>query len=64
MIWLNNEILLEVKGSISRVNMAFLLTMGSFMKKSPEKETEKNKPFDTMQNVKKTIFSIIFHQQS
>lgn len=64
MIWLNNEILLEVKGSISRVNMAFILTTGSFMKKNPEKETEKNKPFDTMQNVKKTIFSIIFHQQS
>lgn len=45
MIWFNNEILLEVKDYIPRVKVVFLLTTDGLMKKTPEKETEKNKVF-------------------
>lgn len=47
MIWFNNEILLELKDYIPRVKVAFLLTTDGLMKKTPEKETKKNKAFES-----------------
>lgn len=50
---------------ISGVNVAFLLTTDGFMKKSPKKETEKNKAFYIyVKCEEKDIFNTVLHQQS